>query len=46
MNHPHKIDYYAFPPVSKPVVLTYDKPSDTFYEVEELDMDWWEDPEE
>ena len=41
MNHPHKIDYYQFPSVSKPVLLSYDAPSGTIHEEDARDLDWW-----
>lgn len=46
MNHPHKIDYYQFPEVKKPVLLSYDPPSGTILEEDARDLDWWSDSDD
>ena len=41
MNHPHRIDYYQFPSVIKPVY----NPA-PIQEEQPRDLDWWQDDEE
>jgi len=42
MTHPHRIDYYQFPSVIKPVYT----PSVIIEETENTDKDWWDDLED
>jgi hypothetical protein len=45
MNHPHRIDYYQFPSVIKPVYNPCDPPATIIEETENTDKEWWEDDE-
>jgi hypothetical protein len=45
MNHPHRIDYYQFPSVIKPVHNPCDAPATIIEETENTDKEWWEDDE-
>jgi hypothetical protein len=46
MNHPHRIDYYLFPSVIKPVYNPCDNPSSITIETENTDREWWDDLED
>ena len=43
MEHPHKIDYYQFPQIIKPVYKPEHYCCDPIVVTEEQDKDWWED---
>jgi hypothetical protein len=46
MEHPHKIDYYAFPAIIKPVYKADDKWSTPIEEPEDTEKEWWDDGDE
>lgn len=43
MNHPHRIDYYQFPSVIKPVYNPCEAPLE---EEKPRDLDWWQDSDD
>jgi hypothetical protein len=45
MEHPHKIDYYQFPQIIKPVYKPDDKWSAPIDEPENTEKEWWDDSE-
>jgi hypothetical protein len=45
MEHPHKIDYYQFPQIIKPVYKPDDKWSAPIDEPENTEKEWWDDGE-
>lgn len=45
MNHPHRIEYYQFPSVIKPVYNPCDNPA-PIQEEQPRDLDWWQDSDE
>ena len=46
MDHPHKIDYYAFPEIKKPVYKPDDYRVELIVEPENTEKEWWEDDED
>ena len=46
MTHPHKIDYYQFPAIIKPVYKPDDYRVELIVEPENTEKEWWEDDED
>jgi len=46
MDHIHKIDYYAFPEIKKPVYKPDDYRVELIVEPENTEKEWWEDDED
>jgi len=45
MEHPHKIDYYQFPAIIKPVYKPDDYMVELIVEPENTEKEWWDDSE-
>jgi hypothetical protein len=46
MEHPHKIDYYQFPQIIKPVYKPDDRWVAPIEEEKDTEKEWWEDEDE